>query len=312
MNVTLLSPRPIKFRASNPSIRSPASNEMISDSVKLWDPDVCFSHIQLFRTYVRLPKIHKSPPEVDFWILKISQQSLSLGTIPIDNAAPNYPHDNVVGSHGMNVWNQTSQAFVTCSCPYSDWLSKFVDRPQNVWSSNSCHVQACQDNLWANFWQFSTDSSSSCLNAWIHDRPNKDAKLCIVAPSFCLPIRSTDLHIFEHVIPFRGTTMKFLRRVCHILAISQLLQQIYLTHISFFLNCSIIVSFGLHSRWMHPKYTWARSVRGSYSARVPRSSLPRVRKVLVPHIMEEEAEDQENEKDDRSEGGQQEEEGRIA
>ena len=131
----------------------------------------------------------------------------------------------------MSVWNQTSQAFVTCSCPYSDWLSKFVDRPQNVWSSNSCHVQACQDNLWANFWQFSTDSRSSCLTAWIDDRPNKDAKLCIVR-FFCLPIRSTDQHIFEYVIPCRGSTMKFWRSVCPILAISQLLQQIYLTQIS--------------------------------------------------------------------------------
>ena len=54
------------------------------------------------------------------------------------------------------------------------------------------------------------------------------------------------------------------------------------------------------------------SVRGSYSSRVPRSSLARVRRVLVPHIMEEEAEDPENEQDDRREDRQQEVEGRIA
>ena len=52
-------------RASSPSIRSPASNEMISDSVELWDTDVCFLHIQLMGTNVRVPKIHKTPPEVD-------------------------------------------------------------------------------------------------------------------------------------------------------------------------------------------------------------------------------------------------------
>ena len=45
---------------------------------------------------------------------------------------------------------------------------------------------------------------------------------------------------------------------------------------------------------------------------MPRSSLARVRRVLVPHIMEEEAEDPENEQDDRREGGQQEVERRIA
>ena len=53
-------------------------------------------------------------------------------------------------------------------------------------------------------------------------------------------------------------------------------------------------------------------VRGSYSARVPRSSLARVRRVLVPHIMEEEGEYQEDEKDDGREDGQQRVEGRIA
>ena len=62
---------------------------------------------------------------------------------------------------------------------------------------------------------------------------------------------------------------------------------------------------------MHPKYTWARSVKGPFLARVPRSSLARVGRVLVSHIMEEEAEDQENEKDDRREDGQQRVEGRV-
>ena len=45
------------------------------------------------------------------------------------------------------------------------------------------------------------------------------------------------------------------------------------------------------------------SVRGSYSARVPRSSLASVLRVLVPHIMEEEGEDREDKKDDWREDG---------
>ena len=53
-------------------------------------------------------------------------------------------------------------------------------------------------------------------------------------------------------------------------------------------------------------------VRGSYLARVPRSLLARVHRVFVLHIVEEEAEDQVDEKDDRREIGQQEEEGRVA
>ena len=44
------------------------------------------------------------------------------------------------------------------------------------------------------------------------------------------------------------------------------------------------------------------NVRGSYSARVPRFSLARVHRVFVPHIVEEEAEDQVDEKDDEEEG----------
>ena len=54
-------------RASKPSMRNPASNEMISNSVELWDTDICFLHIQLIGTNVRLPKIHKIPlTEADF------------------------------------------------------------------------------------------------------------------------------------------------------------------------------------------------------------------------------------------------------
>ena len=49
----------------------------------------------------------------------------------------------------------------------------------------------------------------------------------------------------------------------------------------------------------------SETVRGSYSARVSTSSLARVRRVLVLHIVEEEGEDQEDEKDGRREDEQQ-------
>ena len=54
------------------------------------------------------------------------------------------------------------------------------------------------------------------------------------------------------------------------------------------------------------------SVRGSYSARVPRSSLAEVHREFDHHIVEEEAEDQVDERNDRRESGQQEEERRVA
>ena len=55
----------------------------------------------------------------------------------------------------------------------------------------------------------------------------------------------------------------------------------------------------------------SQPVRGSFSAKVPRSSCWRVRRVLVSHIMEEEGEGQENEMEDDREDGKQRVEGRV-
>ena len=60
----------------------------------------------------------------------------------------------------------------------------------------------------------------------------------------------------------------------------------------------------------HDMPSQAPSVRRSFSARVPRSSFARVRRVLVPH-MEEESEEQENEKEDEREDVKQRVEGRV-
>ena len=55
-----------RVRAGIPSIRKPASREMISASVKLCETEACFLHIQRIGTNVWLPKKHKTPPDVDF------------------------------------------------------------------------------------------------------------------------------------------------------------------------------------------------------------------------------------------------------
>ena len=52
--------------AGIPSNLNLASNEMISDSVELFETEVCFLHIQLIGTNVRLPKMYNVPPDVDF------------------------------------------------------------------------------------------------------------------------------------------------------------------------------------------------------------------------------------------------------
>ena len=51
-----------RSRASNRSIRNPASRDMTSDSLQLCETEVCFLHIQLTGTNVLLPKKHKTPP----------------------------------------------------------------------------------------------------------------------------------------------------------------------------------------------------------------------------------------------------------
>ena len=55
-----------KSSAGIPSNLNPASKEMISDSVELYETEVCFLHIQLIGTNVWLPKTHNVPPDVDF------------------------------------------------------------------------------------------------------------------------------------------------------------------------------------------------------------------------------------------------------
>ena len=67
-----------KSRASNPSMRDPASREMISDSVELCETEVCFVHVQLMVTN---------------FLLQGRQQSSSLGTHPVYNCQ----QDNLVG-----------------------------------------------------------------------------------------------------------------------------------------------------------------------------------------------------------------------
>ena len=73
-----------KSRAGKPSIRKPASNDIISDSVDMCETEVCFLYIQLMVTNVRL------------------KQSQSLGITPIDNAELCFPHDNIDGIHSCD------------------------------------------------------------------------------------------------------------------------------------------------------------------------------------------------------------------
>ena len=70
--------------AGIPSMRTPASREIVSDSVKLCDTHVCFLHIQLTRTSAWLPNVHNVLPEVDFESSRSPAKSGSGNTVPND------------------------------------------------------------------------------------------------------------------------------------------------------------------------------------------------------------------------------------
>ena len=58
-------------RAGKPSSLNPVSREIISDSVELWETDVCFLHIQLIGTNVWLPKTHNVPQVIRSVVLTL-------------------------------------------------------------------------------------------------------------------------------------------------------------------------------------------------------------------------------------------------
>ena len=84
-------------------MREPASREIISASVELCETEVCFLHIQLVGTNVWLPKMHESPPDVDFESSRSPAKSESSNN-PNLHCCAVFPTEQ---SYVMNVWEQT-------------------------------------------------------------------------------------------------------------------------------------------------------------------------------------------------------------
>ena len=145
-----------RLRAGTHSIRNPASRDMISDSVELCETAVCFLHIQKSGTNVLPPKIHKTPPKVDFES-SISPAKSESWNSPSQHCLAVFPtwqyclYSHLWWIYEINRFRRLSQALVH----FCDGSCELIHWPQNVRSPNSCQVQACQDNLRANFWQLS-------------------------------------------------------------------------------------------------------------------------------------------------------------
>ena len=84
-------------------------------------------------------------------------QSLNLGTIPINNAVPYYPHGKIVCGHLCDECMEIRRAkrLSQALCLFRNSSCKFVYGPKNVRSTNSDHIKAFQDNLCAWCGQFS-------------------------------------------------------------------------------------------------------------------------------------------------------------
>ena len=133
-------------------------------------------------------------------------------------------------------------------------------------------LQACWPTIECHVYQFVPGTSISTqfvsilviilpliqvLHSLNGDHPSKDLRNWFIALSFCSPIRNTSQRMFEHVLPCRRATQSSLREVCPTLVILQLLHQKFVIRI--FWYSSKLISFGLHSRWVHPKYAWSRN-----------------------------------------------------
>ena len=108
-----------RSREGIPSMRKPASREIISASVELCETEVCFLHIQLLGTNVWLPKMHKSPHDVDFEsckirILKRSEPALLRCCFPLNNIA------------WIHMCDECERSFATSFSPFCDRTREFV------------------------------------------------------------------------------------------------------------------------------------------------------------------------------------------
>ena len=180
-------------------------------------------------------------------------QSLSLGTIQVCNAVLCSPRGTTGVCHSCDECKKSTLPIVC------DWSCTLVHWPKQVTTSNSCQL-SMSINLRANFWLLSNWFNFLLFELLIIQMKMRNfVKLlhCLL-----LPIHGIVQHIFERVPPCRKTTLLFVREFSAITVIFLLLQLKYVTQTS---SCAVqmIVSFGLHSRWVRPKCTWSRNDAGS-------------------------------------------------
>ena len=183
-----------RSRARIPSMRKPASREIISASVVLCETEVCFLHIQLNGTKVRLPKMHRIPPEVDLSLQGLLQNR-SLEIILICIVVLHFPHDNIVWIHSCERSNALSvcHKLLTISWPHDQVCSKTIkyriyryeprkDIFHNLWANCG------QFSNWSNFFFFLLTGGHPCMAL----------RLCVIVELFYSPVRNIFPRISLH------------------------------------------------------------------------------------------------------------------
>ena len=134
----------LRLRVTSPTIRNPASREIISDSVESWESEHYFFLIQLTETNNLLLKINKISPEIDFESSSTSARSESLDE-SICSAVSYFPHDSIVGSscaswmYEIYLTTHLSHVWVHSV----NWSCKITDRPE----CQVCQVGSNLNNL---------------------------------------------------------------------------------------------------------------------------------------------------------------------
>ena len=104
-----------QLSAGIPSIRKPGSGDTISDSVLPWDTAVRFLLTHEIGPNVCVPKMHKTPPDVDLESERIPKTSAAWHK-PMCNHLLCYPHDSTASlllydEYNLKVFVSKIQAF---------------------------------------------------------------------------------------------------------------------------------------------------------------------------------------------------------
>ena len=190
-------------------MRKPASREIISASVELWETEVCFLHFQLIGTNVWLPKMQKIPPDVDLESSRSLAKSKSWNN---PNVVLCFPCDNTVWIH---MYDECKRSNVLNVCRLLSSISWWYE-------------QACLRTVKYQVYQFEPSIRISeqfvsilltilqkipFLLLWIDGRQYMELRLCVTVDLFCLQVCNISPRSSLHDLPCHRTMRECLLQI---------------------------------------------------------------------------------------------------